>query len=89
MVTPLTTSKQLKYRAGPPLVIVSATAGTHLVLRPLVLDRHHHSGRHVRHPHGAARRVDALAARAAASVRVDAQVLVTDLDVDLGECRYQ
>ena len=53
-----------------------------LDLRLLVLLRDDDAGRDVRDADGGVGRVDALAARAARAERVDAQVLVVDLDVD-------
>ena len=53
-----------------------------LDLRLFVLLRDDDAGRDVRDAHGGVGRVDALAAGAARAERVDAQVLVVDLDVD-------
>src|SRR5436190_1769683 len=58
------------------------------VLRPLVLAGDDDAGRHVRDADRGVGDVDVLAAGAARSIRVDADVLVVDLDVDvLGQFR--
>ena len=54
-----------------------------LDLRALVLRLHDGVRGQVRDAHGGVRRVDALAAGAGGAVRVDAQVLLVDLDIDL------
>src|ERR1043165_3053548 len=54
-----------------------------LVLAALVLAGHDDAGRQVRDAHRGVGDVDVLPARAAGAVRVDAEVLVVDLDVDL------
>ena len=58
------------------------------MLRPLVLARDDDAGRQVRDADGGVGDVDVLAAGAARSVGVDAEVLLVDLDVDvLGQLR--
>ena len=52
-------------------------------LAALVLARHDDAGRQVRDAHGRVGHVDVLAAGAARAVRVDAQVLVGDVDLDV------
>src|SRR5581483_11340101 len=54
-----------------------------LVLRAFVLAGDDDAGREVREPHGGVGLVDVLAAGAARAVRVDAEVLVPDLDLDV------
>ena len=54
-----------------------------LDLGALLLRLHHRVGGDVRDAHGRVGRVDALAARAGRAVRIDAQVLGLNLDVDL------
>src|SRR5258705_2889653 len=54
-----------------------------LVLRPLVLARDDDAGRQVRDADRGVGDVDVLAAGAARPVRVDAQILLVDLDVDV------
>ena len=77
---------------GPPLVqrpLVEAGAQDlhrHVAVAPLaalVLAGHDDPGRKVRQAHGRVRDVDVLAAGAARAVRVDPQVLVRDLDLDV------
>ena len=53
------------------------------MLRPLVLARDDDAGRQVRDADGGIGDVDVLSARAAGPVRVDAEILVLDLEVDV------
>ncbi len=57
--------------------------GTVLVLRALLLHRHHDAGRDVRDAHGAVGLVDMLAAGAGRAIGVDPQIPLVDLDVHL------